>query len=104
MNNINTLISFIAKALKAGRYITDLQKSILDTWNEYHKQPFDNESALIKIFENIKNYQEIYAASLTKMLQYLSERRPVSEVELKELLHIQCDILASKELGENYHG
>ncbi len=83
---------------------TKLEQDILDTWNEYHKQPIDNESALTKIFENMKNYQEIYAASLTKMLQYLSERRPVSESELKELLYIQCDILASKELGVNYHG
>ncbi len=104
MDKINTLISFIAAALKAGRYITDLQKAIWDTWNEYHKQPFDNESALIKIFENMKNHQEIYTASLAKMLQYIAEKRPVSESELKELLSLQFDILTCKELGETYNG
>ncbi len=104
MNNINTLISFIAEALKAGRCITDLQKAIWDTWNEYHKQEFDIASALTQIFENAYNDQFIHAATISKIAQYITEKRPLAEAELKELLHIQCDILASKELGVNYHG
>ena len=41
MDRVSILIEF----LKSQRMITPLEKDILDTWNEYQKNPFDMDSA-----------------------------------------------------------
>ncbi len=103
MDKTKEVISFISESLKAEKFITDLQKAILDTWNESNNQSFDANSMLEKIFENGYNYQEIRTSTISKIIQYMTENKPFAEAELRELLSLQLDILISKELTLTYN-
>ena len=37
--------SILIALLRAKQYLTDLEKDILDTWDEWKKEPFDYNSA-----------------------------------------------------------
>lgn len=37
--------SLLIEALRQKQYLTDLEKDILDTWNELQKNPFDRTAA-----------------------------------------------------------
>lgn len=41
--------SLLIAYLRQKQYITDLEKDILDTWNELQKSPFDRSSAQLQI-------------------------------------------------------
>lgn len=40
--------SLLIAYLRQKQYITDLEKDILDTWNELQKSPFDRSSAQLQ--------------------------------------------------------
>ena len=44
--------SLLIAYLRQKQYITDLEKDILDTWNELQKSPFDRSSAQLQIMQN----------------------------------------------------
>ena len=41
--------SLLIAYLRQKQYITDLEKDILDTWNELQKTPFDYRSAQMQV-------------------------------------------------------
>lgn len=47
--------SLLIAYLRQKQYITDLEKDILDTWNELQKSPFDRSSAQLQIMQNNAN-------------------------------------------------
>lgn len=54
--------SLLIAYLRQKQYITDLEKDILDTWNELQKSPFDRSSAQLQIMQNNAKHPEILAA------------------------------------------
>ena len=52
----NILITF----LQEKQYLTDLEKDILDTWNELQKNPFDRSAAQRQVLQNDAKYPEIF--------------------------------------------
>ena len=54
--------SLLIAYLRQKQYITDLEKDILDTWNELQKSPFDHSSAQLQIMQNNAKHPEILAA------------------------------------------
>ena len=55
--------SLLIAYLRQKQYITDLEKDILDTWNELQKSPFDRSSAQLQIMQNNAKHPEILAAN-----------------------------------------
>ena len=58
--------SIMIEMLKQKKYITPLEKDILDTWNELQKYPFDMDSAEHQIISNDINHPKV-AAMVTAM-------------------------------------
>ena len=54
--------SILITFLKDKENITDLEKDILDTWNELQKNPFDRNSAQLQILQNNAKYPDIFIA------------------------------------------
>ena len=54
--------SLLIAYLRQKQYITDLEKDILDTWDELQKSPFDRSSAQLQIMQNNAKHPEILAA------------------------------------------
>lgn len=54
--------SLLIAYLRQKQYITDLEKDILDTWNELQKSPFDRSSAQLQIMQNNAKHPEIFLA------------------------------------------
>ena len=54
----NILITF----LQEKQYLTDLEKDILDTWNELQKNPFDRSAAQKQVIQNNAKHPEIFVA------------------------------------------
>ena len=45
--------SILIALLRAKQYLTDLEKDILDTWDEWKKEPFDYNSAQRQVMQNL---------------------------------------------------
>ena len=54
--------SFFIEYLKQKQYLTDLEKDILDTWNELQKNPIDCSAAQRQVLQNDAKYPEIFFA------------------------------------------
>ena len=44
--------NFLIEYLRQKQYLTDLEKDILDTWNELQKNPFDRSAAQKQVIQN----------------------------------------------------
>ena len=90
-------ISIAIELLKQKKYITTLEKDILDTWNELQKYPFDMNSAERQIVSNDINYPKV-AVTVTALPTTVSKpRERVTERDLKYLLTMQLACLVEKE-------
>ena len=43
--------NFLIEYLRQKQYLTDLEKDILDTWNELQKNPFDRSAAQKQVIQ-----------------------------------------------------
>ena len=94
--------SFFIEYLKQKQYLTDLEKDILDTWNELQKSPFDRSSAQLQIMQNNAKHPEILAA--IKALP-TTETRPFEQAtdsDIRYNLEKQFAALAAKEGWQKY--
>ena len=93
MNATNIMIEM----LKQKKYITPLEKDILDTWNELQKYPFDMNSAEQQVLSNDINHPKI-AAMVTAMPTTVQKpREQITETDLRYLLTMQLSGLIEKE-------
>lgn len=91
-------ISAFINVLRYTNRITPLQKDILDTWDELHKNPFDTESAQKQIVSNNANHQDVFAA-ITAMPDVI--QKPFREMTQEDMifsLHRQLEGLIAKEM------
>ena len=78
-------------ALKVKPYLTDLEKDILDTWNEIQKVPFDRVSAQGQVIQNALKYPELLAVIIAV---YSSTQ---GTVDIRDNLEKQRMVLLVKE-------
>lgn len=78
-------------ALKVKPYLTDLEKDILDTWNEIQKVPFDHASAQGQVIQNALKYPELLAVIIAV---YSSTQ---GTVDIRDILEKQLMVLVVKE-------
>lgn len=95
---MNDVVSFLIEFLKSKSIITDLEKDLLDTFNEYVKKPFDKNSAERKIVENNAKYPEIFCAISTKSTTVVKSFSKATEDDIKYNLSQQIELLSTKEL------
>ena len=74
----NILITF----LQEKQYLTDLEKDILDTWNELQKNPFDRSAAQRQVLQNDAKYPEIFFA--IKSMPTTVSRREYPQMFLRQ--------------------
>lgn len=96
--------SIMIEMLKQKKYITPLEKDILDTWNELQKYPFDMDSAEYQIISNDINHPKV-AAMVTAMPTTVPKpREQITETDLRYLLTMQLSGLIEKEREETRNG
>lgn len=96
MDNMN----FIINALRVAKYITPLEKDILDTANELQKQPFDIRSAELQIYSNISKYPEIEVAVGNLPTSEFKLRHQMRESDYRYALEMHLTFLIKKEIDE----
>ena len=89
--------SIMIEMLKQKKYITPLEKDILDTWNELQKYPFDMNSAERQVISNDINHPKV-AIMVTAMPTTIPKpREQITETDLRYLLTMQLSGLIEKE-------
>ena len=83
--------SLLFACLKEKEYLTDLEKDILDTWNEIQKVPFDRASAQGQVIQNALKYPELLAVIIAV---YSSTQ---GTVDIRDNLEKQLMVLLVKE-------
>ena len=94
--------SFLIEYLRQKQYLTDLEKDILETWNELQKNPFDRSAAQRQVIQNNAKHPEIFVAiaALTA-----TETRPFEQAtdsDIRYNLEKQLAALAAKEGWQKY--
>ena len=100
MDKVSILIEF----LKSQRMIAALEKDILDTWNEYQKNPFDMDSANRQIALNYGNHSDIYEKVNSLPTTLSKPRNQITEIDLRYVLGEQLLFLVDKRNEENKNG
>lgn len=83
--------SLLFACLKEKEYLTNLEKDILDTWNEIQKVPFDRASAQGQVIQNALKYPELLAVIIAV---YSSTQ---GTVDIRDILEKQLMVLLVKE-------
>lgn len=83
--------SLLFACLKEKEYLTDLEKDILDAWNEIQKKPFDRASAQWQVIQNALKYPELLAVIIAF---YFSTQ---GTVDIRDILEKQLMVLLVKE-------
>ena len=89
--------SLLIAYLRQKQYITDLEKDILDTWNELQKTPFDYRSTQMQVMKNDAKYPTVsteIAALLTTVPKPIEQ---FTEADIRYNLTMQLVALAAKE-------
>ena len=89
--------SLLIAYLRQKQYITDLEKDILDTWNELQKTPFDYRSAQMQVMKNDAKHPEILAAIKALPTTVVRPFDQVTESDIRYNLGKQLEALAVKE-------
>ena len=89
--------SLLIAYLRQKQYITDLEKDILDTWDELQKSPFDRSSAQLQIMQNNAKHPEIFAAIKALPTTVIRPFDQVTENDIRYNLGEQLEALAMKE-------
>ena len=94
--------SLLIMALRQKAVITDLEKDILDTWNELQKNPFDRSAAQKQVLQNDAKYPEIFFAIKSMPTTVPRPIEQMTELDIRYNLENQLAALAAKEGGQKY--
>ena len=94
----NILITF----LQEKQYLTDLEKDILDTWNELQKKPFDRSAAQKQVIQNNAKHPEIFAAIAALPATETRPFEQATDSDIRYNLEKQLAALAAKEGWQKY--
>ena len=96
--NYNILITF----LQEKQYLTDLEKDILDTWNELQKNPFDRSAAQKQVIQNNAKHPEIFVAIAALPATETRPFEQATDSDIRYNLEKQLAALAAKEGWQKY--
>ena len=94
--------SFLIEYLRQKQYLTDLEKDILDTWNELQKNPFDRSAAQRQVLQNDAKYPEIFFAIAALPTTVSRPIKRMTELDIHYNLENQLAALAAKEGWQKY--
>lgn len=94
--------SLLIMALRQKAVITDLEKDILDTWNELQKNPFDRSAAQRRVLQNDAKYPEIFFAIKSMPITVSRPIERMTELDIRYNLENQLAALAAKEGWQKY--
>lgn len=94
--------SLLIAYLRQKQYITDLEKDILDTWNELQKNPFDRSAAQKQVLQNDAKYPEIFFAIKSMPTTVSRPIEQMTEFDIRYNLENQLAALAAKEGWQKY--
>ena len=94
----NILITF----LQEKQYLTDLEKDILDTWNELQKNPFDRSAAQRQVIQNNAKHPEIFVAIAALPATETRPFEQATDSDIRYNLEKQLAALAAKEGWQKY--
>lgn len=98
MNNME--VKILIEYLKQKQFITELEKDILDSWNELQKQPFDRKEIEKKITENNVKYPEIFVQISTTPGITTKPFIQVTDGEVRKNLFMQVELLCVKKINK----
>ena len=88
--------SILIALLRAKQCLTDLEKDILDTWDEWKKEPFDYNSAQRQVMQNNAKYPEIFIAIKALPTTVARPFAQMTESDIRYNLENQFIALAAK--------
>lgn len=94
-------VNIVIEMLKTKKYITQLEKDILDTWHELQKQPFDMVSARLQSFYNERKYPQIAAVVAALPCTVQKPSAELTATDLRYVLTMQLSGLIAKEQAQN---
>ena len=94
--------SFFIEYLKQKQYLTDLEKDILDTWNELQKNPFDRSAAQKQVIQNTAKHPEIFVAIAALPATETRPFEQATDSDIRYNLEKQLAALAAKEGWQKY--
>ena len=94
--------SFLIEYLKQKQYLTDLEKDILDTWNELQKNPFDRSAAQKQVVQNNAKHPEIFVAIAALPATETRPFEQATDSAIRYNLEKQLAALAAKEGWQKY--
>lgn len=94
--------SFLIEYLKQKQYLTDLEKDILDTWNELQKNPFDRSAAQKQVVQNNAKHPEIFVAIAALPATETRPFEQATDSDIRYNLENQLAALAAKEGWQKY--
>ena len=94
--------SLLIAYLRQKQYIADLEKDILDTWNELQKNPFDRSAAQKQVLQNDAKYPEIFFAIKSMPTTVSRPIEQMTESDIRYNLENQLAALAAKEGWQKY--
>lgn len=89
--------SLLIAYLRQKQHITDLEKDILDTWDELQKSPLDRKSAQAQIAKNNAKYPDVFTAVSSLPTAVLLPFDQVTESDIQYNLVKQLEELSVKE-------
>lgn len=90
--------------LRQKQYLTNLEKDVLDTWNELQKTPFDRDSAELQVKKNDFCYPDIRVAISVLPTTIVRLFTEATDEDIRYNLKHQLNALTAKELEELNHG
>ena len=94
--------NFLIEYLRQKQYLTDLEKDILDTWNELQKNPFDRSAAQKQVIQNNAKHPEIFVAIAALPATETLPFEQATDSDIRYNLEKQLVALAAKEGWQKY--
>lgn len=94
--------SFLIEYFRQKQYLTDLEKDILDTWNELQKNPFDRSAAQKQVIQNNAKHPEIFVAIAALPATETRPFEQATDSDIRYNLENQLAALAAKEGWQKY--
>ena len=94
--------SFLIEYFRQKQYLTDLEKDILDTWNELQKNPIDRSAAQKQVIQNNAKHPEIFVAIAALPATETRPFEQATDSDIRYNLENQLAALAAKEGWQKY--
>ena len=94
------LIDSLILSLRAKGVLSGLEKDILDTYKELHKQPFDFSSAMKQIQWNESSYPTLKQTVAEMPTTILKPPSELTEADLRYNLSCQLSLLVGKLISQ----